>query len=150
MHNRARKSRRRCSSILARPLQRRPRPPRSGTRMVAHQQRSANSGERTRLACWFWRLAKTIFWLFKVHESGPLLPAREPRALLRIRPGLLVRDHSRTTYGVVAGAAGAGELKLNCTGGGFSAPGCAVKNGFGGNPSIPAIKFVGKLRTATL
>ena len=53
-------------------------------------------------------------------------------------------------YGVVAGAAGAGELKLNCTGGGFSAPGCALKNGFGGKPSIPAIKFVGKLRTATL
>jgi hypothetical protein len=52
-------------------------------------------------------------------------------------------------YGVAAGA-GAGELKLNCTGGGFSAPGCAAKNGFGGKPSIPAIKFVGKLRTATL
>src|SRR5437763_3088930 len=52
-------------------------------------------------------------------------------------------------YGVVAGA-GAGELKLNCTGGGFSAPGCAVKNGLGGKPSMPAIKLVGKLRTATL
>ena len=54
-------------------------------------------------------------------------------------------------YGAaVAAGAGAGELKLNCTGGGFSAPGCAAKNGFGGKPSMPAIKFVGKLRTATL
>src|SRR6185503_11587892 len=60
-----------------------------------------------------------------------------------------VRAHARFSYGVVAGA-GAGELKLNCTGGGFSAPGCAAKNGFGGKPSMPAIKFVGKLRTATL
>jgi len=49
--------------------------------MVAHQQRSANSGERTQLACWFWRLAKTIFGVFRVHESGRLSPAREPRAL---------------------------------------------------------------------
>ena len=52
--------------------------------MVAHQQPRANSEERTRLACWFWRLAKTIFWVFKVHETGPLSPAREPRALPRM------------------------------------------------------------------
>jgi uncharacterized protein len=58
--------------------------------MVAHQQRSANSGERTRLACWFWRLAKTIFWGFKVHESGPLSPACEPRALPRRLCSLVV------------------------------------------------------------
>ena len=51
--------------------------------MVAPEQRSANTGERTRLACWFWRLAKTIFLVFKFHESGPLSPAREPRALPR-------------------------------------------------------------------
>src|SRR5262249_55721369 len=39
-------------------------------------------------------------------------------------------------YGEVAGA---GVPKLNCTGGGFSAPGCAAKNGRGGKPSMPAI-----------
>src|SRR5689334_11991989 len=60
-----------------------------------------------------------------------------------IHPGL------SSHYGVAAGA-GAGELKLNCTDGGFSAPGCALKNGFGGKPSMPANKTVGKLRTATL
>ena len=54
-------------------------------------------------------------------------------------------------YGVAAGeTAGAGEPKLNCTGGGRSAPGVAEKNGRGGNPNIPAIKFVGKLFTAVL
>ena len=58
--------------------------------MVAHQQRSANSGERTRPACWFWRLAKTIFWVFKVHESGPLSSAREPRALPRTLHSIVV------------------------------------------------------------
>ena len=58
--------------------------------MVAHQQRSANSGERTRPACWFWRLAKTTFWVFKVHESGPLSPAREPRALPRTLCSIVV------------------------------------------------------------
>ena len=42
------------------PAPRRPRPPRSGTRMVAHQQGTANSGERTPLACWFRRSAETI------------------------------------------------------------------------------------------
>src|ERR1700741_421783 len=63
-----------------------------------------------------------------------------------------VRAHARLSYGdaVAAGAAGAGELKLNWTGGGFSAPGCAAKNGLGEKPSGPATKFVGKLRTATL
>jgi len=49
--------------------------------MIADSAGSANSGERTRLACWFWRLAKTIFRVFKVHESGPLSPACDPRAL---------------------------------------------------------------------
>jgi uncharacterized protein len=53
--------------------------------MIADSMRSANSGERTRLACLFWRLAKTIFHFFKVRESGPLSPVREPRAL----PGTL-------------------------------------------------------------
>ena len=51
---------------------------------------------------------------------------------------------------VLLGGEGAGEPKLNCTGGGFSAPGCAVKNGRCAKPNMPAIKFVGKLRTATL
>jgi uncharacterized protein len=58
--------------------------------MVAHQQRSANSGERTRLACWFWRLAKTIFWVFRVDESGPLSLARGPGALPRTLRSLVV------------------------------------------------------------
>jgi len=58
--------------------------------MVAQQQRRANSEERTRLACWFWRVAKTIFWAFKVHESGPLSPAREPRALPRTLRSVVV------------------------------------------------------------
>src|SRR5437899_11430999 len=52
-------------------------------------------------------------------------------------------------HGEPAGAgeiAGAGDPKLNCTGGGRSAPGCAVKNGRGANPNIPAIRFVGTLR----
>jgi uncharacterized protein len=49
--------------------------------MIAPQERSANSGERTRLACWFWRLAETMFWVFKARESRPLSPARVPRAL---------------------------------------------------------------------
>ena len=72
---------RRCNSILARPLQRRPRPPRSGTRMVAHQQRSANSGERTRLACWRKRPAFVNFEDPKDCFGEPPKPAREPRAL---------------------------------------------------------------------
>src|SRR6476646_5031156 len=63
-----------------------------------------------------------------------------------------VRAHARLSYGagVAAGAAGAGVPKLNCTGGGRSAPVCAAKKGLGAKPSIPAMKFVGKLRTATL
>src|SRR5205814_9201546 len=61
------------------------------------------------------------------------------------------RAHARSPYGAaVAAGAGAGVPKLNCTGGGFSAPGCAVKNGLGAKPSMPATKFVGKLRTAML
>jgi hypothetical protein len=57
------------------------------------------------------------------------------------------------SYGVAADVAageGAGEPKLKCTGGGLSAPGCAVKNGRGAKPNMPAIRFTGKLRTATL
>jgi uncharacterized protein len=51
--------------------------------MVAPEQRSANTGERT-------RLAKTISLVFKVHESGPLSPAREPRALPRTLCSIVV------------------------------------------------------------
>ena len=58
--------------------------------MIADLVRSANSGERTRLACRFWRLAKTIFHVLRVCESGPLSPAREPRALPRRLPCLIV------------------------------------------------------------
>jgi uncharacterized protein len=58
--------------------------------MVAPEQRSANTGERTRLACWFWRLAKTISLVFKVHESGPLSPKRESRALPRTLCSIVV------------------------------------------------------------
>src|ERR1700730_13713221 len=55
------------------------------------------------------------------------------------------------TYGVPVGeVAGAGVPKLKFTTGAFSAPGCAAKNGRGAKPNIPAIKFVGKLRTAVL
>src|SRR5258708_620506 len=58
-------------------------------------------------------------------------------------------------YGValavaIGEAAGAGEPKLNCTFGAFSAPGWAAKNGRGENPNIPAIMLVGKRRTAVL
>jgi uncharacterized protein len=52
--------------------------------------RSANSWERTRLACRFWRLAKTTFHFFKVRASGPLSPAREPRALPRTLRAVIV------------------------------------------------------------
>src|SRR3989442_401736 len=55
------------------------------------------------------------------------------------------------TYGVPVGeVAGAGVPKLKFTAGALSAPGCAAKNGRGAKPNIPAIKFVGKLRTAVL
>ncbi len=57
-------------------------------------------------------------------------------------------------YGVAAGVAagdGAGEPKLGkFTAGGRSAPCCAAKNGRCAKPNIPAMKFVGKLRTAVL
>jgi uncharacterized protein len=58
--------------------------------MIAHSVRRANSGERTRLAYRFWRLAKTIFRLFKIRESGPLSPARQPRALPRTPRSVVV------------------------------------------------------------
>src|SRR6266542_892127 len=63
-------------------------------------------------------------------------------------PGADLRSHS---YGDAAGAGEvAGVPKVNCTGGGRSAPVGAVKNGLGAKPSMPATKLVGKLRTATL
>ena len=58
--------------------------------MIADSMRSANSGERTRLACRFWRLAKITLRFCKVRESGPLSPAREPRALPRTLRSLVV------------------------------------------------------------
>ena len=51
--------------------------------MIADSVRRANSGERT-------RLAKTTVCVFKVRESGPLSPAREPRALTRTLGCLIV------------------------------------------------------------
>ena len=53
--------------------------------MTADSGRSANSGERTRLACWFWRL-----YPFKVRESDPLSPTRKPGALPRTLGCLIV------------------------------------------------------------
>ena len=58
--------------------------------MIADSVRSTNSGKRTRLACWFRRHAKTVFWIFKVRESGPLSPAREARALPRTLSSVVV------------------------------------------------------------
>jgi len=57
------------------------------------------------------------------------------------------------SYGVAAGVAageGAGDPKLKFTGGGSSAPVCALKNGRGAKPKMPAIKLFGKLPTQTL
>src|SRR4051794_24522259 len=59
--------------------------------MVAHQQRSADSGERTRLACWRKRPASVNFESPKDCFGEPPKPAREPRAL------------PRTLYSVVVG-----------------------------------------------
>src|SRR6476661_7236505 len=53
--------------------------------MVGHQQRSANSGERTRLACWRKRPAFVHFEDLKGCFGEPPKPARGPRAL----PGTL-------------------------------------------------------------
>jgi len=54
-------------------------------------------------------------------------------------------------YGVAAGeAAGAGEPKLKFTFGAFSAPGCGGEIRTRRDPNMPAIKFVGKLRTCVL
>jgi uncharacterized protein len=52
--------------------------------MVAHQQHSANSGERTRLACWRKRPAFVKFEDPKDCFGEPPKPAREPRALPRM------------------------------------------------------------------
>ena len=49
--------------------------------MLAHQQRSANSGERTRLACWRKRPAFVNFEILKDCFGEPPKPEREPRAL---------------------------------------------------------------------
>ena len=59
--------------------------------MVAHQQRSANSGKRTRLACWRKRPAFVNFESLKDCFGEPPKPAREPRAL------------PKTVYSVVVG-----------------------------------------------
>src|SRR6266446_310690 len=60
-----------------------------------------------------------------------------------------IHQRSSSHHGAaVAAGAGAGELKF--TDGGFSAPGCALKNSFVPKPNARAIKFVGKLLVATL
>jgi len=58
--------------------------------MVAHQQRSANSGERTRLACWRKRSAFVNLEAPKDCFGEPPKPAREPRALPRILRSVVV------------------------------------------------------------
>src|SRR5947207_8928631 len=79
-----------------------------------------------------------------------LVAAAVPAARLRAtRPR--VHEDRRSLYGDPLGTGeGAGEPKLKFTAGGLSAPGSAVKNGRGAKPNIPAIKFVGKLRTVVL
>src|SRR5439155_16365087 len=80
-------------------------------------------------------------------SSRRLLDAKNaPR--LRLQIDIVQRSRQSTSGEAVA--AGAGEPKLNWTGGGLSAPGCAVKNGRCAKPNMPAIKLVGKLRTAML
>src|ERR1700704_1578323 len=60
-------------------------------------------------------------------------------------------EMSLPIYGdAVAAGAGVGDPKLKFTVGALSAPCCAAKNGRGWKPNIPAIKFVGKRRTAVL
>jgi hypothetical protein len=61
----------------------------------------------------------------------------------------------RVNQGVPAGLGaltGGGDVfpKSKFTVGAFSAPGCALKKGFGGKPNMPAKSTVGKLRTAVL
>jgi uncharacterized protein len=58
--------------------------------MVAHQQRSANSGERTRLACWRKRPAFVNFEDPKDCFGEPPKPAREPRAFPRTLCSIVV------------------------------------------------------------
>jgi uncharacterized protein len=58
--------------------------------MVAHQQRSANSGERTRLACWRKRPAFVKFEDQKDCFGEPPKPAHEPRALPRMLRSVVV------------------------------------------------------------
>src|SRR5205085_5760649 len=86
-------------------------------------------------------------------SSSPLLDARSNAPWA---PYLTSSDGAADPpYGVAAAvaageAAGAGEPKLKFTVGAFSAPGWAAKNGRGANPNIPAIRLVGKRRTAVL
>jgi len=58
--------------------------------MVAPEQRSANSGERTRLACWRKRPAFVKFEDPKDCFGEPPKPAREPRALPRMLRSVVV------------------------------------------------------------
>src|SRR5947209_1034543 len=107
---------------------------------------------RTRLKCWHPHTAGTLFGNTRETQSvsARLASARGARALPRTNAGM-----NKRIYGVAAAVAagevaGAGEPKLKFTVGAFCAPCAASKNGRGANPNIPAIKFVGKLRTATL
>src|SRR2546427_13273276 len=62
-----------------------------------------------------------------------------------------IHQRSSSHYGAaVAAGAGAGELKLNCTGGGFSAPRFAVKNGFRVKPSPPVMQISGEYCSSSL
>jgi uncharacterized protein len=58
--------------------------------MVAHQQRSADSGERRRLACWRKRPAFVKFEDPKDCFGEPPKPVREPRALPRMLRSVVV------------------------------------------------------------
>src|SRR5438552_22024 len=71
-----------------------------------------------------------------------------PEMLLSARPAVIASRYGELV-GETAGT-GAGVPKLKFTAGALSAPGCAAKNGRGAKPNIPAIKFVGKLRTVVL
>src|SRR5262249_37283114 len=81
-------------------------------------------------------------------EAGSRVPNATPQ--LGVFAAVVLTWSSEQPKSPHGDVAGAGVPKLNCTGGGFSAPGCAAKNGLGGKPSMPAIKFVGKPGTATL
>src|SRR5207248_6269305 len=80
--------------------------------------------------------------IFKVISTGSFDSAT-------LRLGLRAKVYG-VAAAVAAGDAGAGLPKLKFTAGGFSAPAWASKNGRGWKPNIPANRFVGKVRTATL